>query len=112
MFDFFKLPFNAWHQSLPAKYLVGPIRAVPDHVAPDIVPCIATKDETRIRPVVFEPDFGITLLEFDFSRVESGPLDGLENLVLLPFLKLRGGRHNDLDSSLMKRERIQQLRGQ
>jgi hypothetical protein len=33
-------------------------------------------------------------------------------LVLLPFLKLRGGRHSDLDSSLTKRERIQQLRGQ
>ena len=77
-----------------------------------IVPCIATEDETRIRPLVFEPDFGITILELEFSRVESDTLDGLEKLVLLPFLKLRGGRHSDLDSSLTKRERIQQLRGQ
>jgi hypothetical protein len=52
------------------------------------VPCIATKDETRLRPLVSEPDFGITILELEFSRVESGTLDGLEKLVLLPFLKL------------------------
>jgi hypothetical protein len=37
---------------------------------------------------VSEPDFGITILELEFSRVESGTLDGLEKLVLLPFLKL------------------------
>jgi hypothetical protein len=92
--DISKPTGNAFHYRVPTIYFVRPFRAVPDYIVPDIVSCMAPKDEIRGRPLVFQTDFGITILELEFSRVESDALDGLENFVLHPLLQPERRRHN------------------
>ncbi len=56
----------------PGICFVWPSRAVPGYEPPGIVRYVAANDEIRVRPLVFDPDFRIAVLEIEVFWVESG----------------------------------------
>jgi hypothetical protein len=53
--------------------VVWPIRGVPDYLASDVVPWPAADNKNRLRPLVFDLDFGARIGQIEVSRVESDP---------------------------------------
>jgi hypothetical protein len=78
---------KARHHSFSPIYLERQIDAVSDYPMSRVLARIASKDETRPRPFVFEPSFRTTIFELEFLRIKATALNALENFVGLPLLQ-------------------------
>ena len=66
------------------------------------MPWVATDDETRFRPLVFDSEFVVVILQIELFWIEFDGLDFFKDFVLLP-LRPQGRRSKAVEITLTAR---------